>query len=312
MLKYLSFTILFSLVIVQFLIPEERRQSPVHDLPNYLPEEVGKWKRDGPSQVYKGEDLYIYINGGAEIYHEYGFEQVIVQDYKSERGVSISLEIFEMSDSRSAFGIYTFKSSSEGQELCLGDGAQLEDYYMNFWKGNLLITLVGYDEEAETRRGLQEIARRVDEGIKFRGEKPRLISFLPDKGFKKGSMKYFKGNLGLYNCYPFFLQDVFSLKDGVKGDYEAGYSVFILETKEDKNEEQIFEKIKNSFKESSRYGYFNPVDHRTFRVKDNKGRSFFISHWQNFILIIAGPVKPKQAENIFFSLRQRIKQKKLP
>ncbi|MCK4819630.1 hypothetical protein KA005_27945, partial [bacterium] len=140
--------------------------------------------------------MFLYINGGAEIYHENGFKQVIVQDFRNKIRKSISVEIFEMLDSESAYGIYTFKTSTEGKELSLGDKAQLEDYYMNLWKGSFLVTLTGFDEDEETVRGLQEIARAVEAKIKIKGKKPLLVPMLPEKDLVKPSIKYFKGNLG--------------------------------------------------------------------------------------------------------------------
>jgi hypothetical protein len=97
--------------------------------------EIDNWERYLDFEEYKGEDLFFYINGGAEIYHEYGFERVIVQDYKSPNGRSASLEIYKMSSPDSAYGMYTFKSSGKGQELNVGHGCKLQDYYLNFWKG---------------------------------------------------------------------------------------------------------------------------------------------------------------------------------
>ncbi len=165
------------------LNPSENQTSPQHDLHKYLPgtDETGEWKKDGLPLEYKGEDLYSYINGGAEIYHEYGFKQVIVQDYTKKNGKSIALEIFKMESTEGAYGIYTFKTSTEGEELALGDKAQLADYYLNFWKGNFVVTLTGFDEDEETAKGLEKIARGVDTKIKSRGREPAFVSLLPEK-----------------------------------------------------------------------------------------------------------------------------------
>ena len=102
----------------------------------YLPQsdEVKSWNKDGTPQEFEGEDLYLYINGGAEIYHEYGFSRVVVQEYKNRNRKSISVEIFEMESPKAAFGIYTFKSSPRGKELALGNEGRMEAYYLNFWK----------------------------------------------------------------------------------------------------------------------------------------------------------------------------------
>ena len=60
------------------------------------------------------------------------------------------LEIYKMENPISAFGIYSFKTSSDGEKADIGNDALFEDYYLNFWKGEFLITLVGFDTEKET------------------------------------------------------------------------------------------------------------------------------------------------------------------
>ena len=127
---------------------------------------VPGWSRDGDLQEYVGEDLYTYIDGGAEIYQEYGFRRVVLQDFKNAAGKSVSLEIFEMETPEAAYGIFTFKRSGEGNNVPLGLGAELEDYYLNFWKGRYLVTLTGFDETSETLAGLQAVGGKVDEKIR--------------------------------------------------------------------------------------------------------------------------------------------------
>jgi len=279
------------------------------DLLKYLPgeAEVGEWKRNGLPQEYKGEDLYLYINGGAEIYHEYGFRQVIIQDYMKKNGKSISLEIFEMANSESAYGIYTFKTHAQDKELALGDKAQLADYYMNFWKGNFLVTLTGFDEDEETVEGLKEIAQAVDEKIKIRGKKPAFVSLLPKKDLVTASVKYFKGNLGLYNCYPFFTQDVFHLKKGIKGDYKTGYSVFLIDYKDRDENQKRFNAVKTSFKESQRYKNFKPVDEKIFQVEDTKGKLVFVSHFKKYFLIVVGTLSQAPAKKVLADVQENIR-----
>ncbi|MCK7482485.1 MAG: hypothetical protein M0C28_39200 [Candidatus Moduliflexus flocculans] len=54
----------------------------------YLPSDGAApgWTQDGEPQEFEGEDLYTYIDGGAEIYQEYGFRRVVVQDYRNAGG----------------------------------------------------------------------------------------------------------------------------------------------------------------------------------------------------------------------------------
>ena len=115
--------------------------------------EAKGWVKDGDPQEFVGEDLYTYIDGGAEIYQEYGFRRVVVQDYENASGKSVSLEIFDMENPAAAFGIFSFKRSGQGKGVAVGAGAELEDYYLNFWKGRFLVTLTGFDDSAANDRG---------------------------------------------------------------------------------------------------------------------------------------------------------------
>jgi len=305
------FEILFSSCLLLSFYSSENSLSAQRDLYKYLPDEdkIEGWKKDGSLQQYKGEDLYLYIDGGAEIYHEYGFRKVIIQDYINKNEKSISLEIFEMTTPESAYGIYTFKTSPEGKELDLGNGAQLADYYLNFWKGNIIVTLTGFDEDEETIEGLLEIARAVEVKIEIRGTRPSIVSMLPKKDLVPQSIKYFKGNLGLYNSYSFFTKDVFWLKGGVKGDYKDGYSLFIISYDDIDESKKRFSKAKKNFRESPRYKNYEPFVEKAFQVKNDRGQFIFISSFDRYILIVVGIVTQAQVKKIFLNFQEYINNK---
>ncbi|UCE21796.1 MAG: hypothetical protein JSV46_06175 [Candidatus Aminicenantes bacterium] len=303
---YVTTLLLFSLFVM--LSTSGEYSSSATDLLKFLPStvEAGEWERDDSPQEYRGDSLYEYINGGAEIYHDYGFKQVVVQDFKNKSGKSISIEIFEMEDSESAFGIYTFKTSPEERKLALGSDARLSDYYLNFWKGNLLVTITGFDEDEETIEGLQELARAVDAKIKRKGERPHLVSALPEEGLFPTSIKYFQGNLGLYNSYPFFTKDVFYLKEAVKADYKGGYTVYIINSKETADAQDKFDDVVRSFEQSPKYTNLKQLEESLFQVEDSKGKRMFVSVYENSLFIVMGAVHPSQAKNIFSSIQNNI------
>ena len=53
-----------------------------------LPDEFPSLRltRDGDIASFAGDSLFIYINGAAEMYHKYGFEEVHVGRYVREGG----------------------------------------------------------------------------------------------------------------------------------------------------------------------------------------------------------------------------------
>jgi hypothetical protein len=196
----------------------------------YLPDDkaVPGWVRDGQPQEFEGEDLYTYIDGGAEIYEEYGFRRVIVQDYKDAAGQEVSLEIFEMETPEAAFGMFTFKRSGQGRALELGGGGELESYYLNFWKNRFLVTLTGFDDTAGTSAGLRALAGAVEARLSGESRAPAGIGLLPEEGLRPGSVKYLRGLLGLNNVYDLHTVRGLDFMEAVKGDYDDGSTLIVM------------------------------------------------------------------------------------
>ncbi len=259
------------------------------DISSLLPkkDKVGTWRPVGSFENAIGEDLFLLINGGAEIYHEYGFKKAIIQSYEDENGKSINLEIFEMNDATSAYGIYTFKTSAKGKEIPLGNEALFEDYYLNFWKGNFLITLTGFDSEKETIDGISTIAKVVDAKIKSKGQKPQLLDLLPEENLKTHGIKYLKGNLALFNNYEFGSGDIFGLKEGVIGDY-IEYKIFIFKYLDRSESGKWFENARNKIKVSARSDPYDTPVSSDYSMVSRNGDHIFLKRYQEYIIIVIG------------------------
>jgi hypothetical protein len=251
--------------------------------------ETAGWRPSGRLEVFNSETLFDYIDGGAEIYLEYGFRRLAVRDYRNDVGASIVIEIFEMQSSPSAFGMYTFKSASSGRETTFGQDGQLADYYLNFWKGNFLVTLTGSDEKPTTIRGLQDLGEAVAARIPTKGEVPGSVSLLPGKGRAAG-LKYFLGPLGVGNSYVFFPEDVFGVKEAVKSDYRnaEAYSLYLFLYKSPEEGRATFAAVEKAFRQSDRYTGFTVMGEGRFRLRDAKGRAVMVLASCSFILASVG------------------------
>jgi len=280
-------------------------------LDKYLPGnfESDGWRKNNDFQQFKGEDLYLYMNGGAKVYHEYGFRQMIVQEYINKNGKSISLEIFEMADDKSAYGIYTFKTSYPGQQIRVGDQGRLEDYYLNFWKGNFLVTITAFDPSQEAREGLILIAQAVDRKIKDKGKIPSLVFMLSKKNLELQSIKYFKGNLGLYNIYPFFARHIFGFKEGVKGDYRDKYSIVICDYNSPGKSRIKYREIKESWRGSLKEEKFSEVSKDLFQIQDSKNRLMVVGSLGKYIVAILNISSFRKAMEILTAISGKIEKK---
>ena len=267
---------IFLVFFVFLLNPSCKQQSTssTQNISLYLPAsgEVADWDRERDLHSYAGEDLFLYINGGAEIYHEYGFKQVVVQDYKNANGRSLSVEIYEMENPEAAYGIYSFKKSPEGVPLDSFAEGRLEGYYLNFYKDSYLVTITGFDEEDETVDGIISIAKAISDNISAVGDiqKPHLANMLPQKDLIPGSEKYFRGSLGLFNSYPFSREDIFNIKEAVRGAYKEGFIIYIIPYSDPQQSNEQFKGLKESLTQDPRFTHLNSSEDFFFLQDDKK------------------------------------------
>jgi hypothetical protein len=137
------------------------------EITELLPAEdkLNGWKTVGPAKIYRGKDLFVYMNGGAEEYLLHGFKQLLAQKYSNENHKTITLELFEMENSAGAEKVFVSKADERGKGMNIGDKAVLEEYYLNFREKQFLVTLTGSDPEKEIIDGLLTIARGIEEQI---------------------------------------------------------------------------------------------------------------------------------------------------
>ena len=275
----------------------------------FLPEgeEVSGWETHGESEVYVGDDLFLYINGGAEIYHEYGFKSVVVQEYTSKNDKFISVEIFEMMDSNSSFGMYSFKTGDSGTDIEIGQGGMLEGYYMNFWKGAFIVTLTGFDEDRETVTGIKLLAEAAAKrmgGVREE-DPPSILNLLPDEGLLKTGKKYFEGHLGLFNSYPFATKNLFQTSSGVMGRYRDGARIFILSQDSETSCSAQLKEAASILKSEPRYTEVVTKDSALFLI-DGKGRQILIIGIGKYIIAVTDLESFEQGERALRQVRNSL------
>jgi hypothetical protein len=133
-------------------------------LPGFLPTDIDleNWSAVDTAQVFVGQDLFLMINGGAEVYHKYGFVQAATREYAGPQDIRINLEIYQMANAAAADSIYEYKTSDEGTPLTIGAEGRIEGYFLNFKKGQYVVTAVGFDSDSLTSDGLLKLTRATD------------------------------------------------------------------------------------------------------------------------------------------------------
>lgn len=248
--------------------------------------EAEGWNLSGETQQFEGDDLFLLIDGGAEIYHEYGFIRVFAAAFVNANGKKMNLEIYEMEDDASAYGIYSFKTAPGGQVIQAGDEALLEDYYLNMWRGRFLVTLIGFDEDAATIQGLKTMAVAVAGKLTRTGQRPAVVSLLPDAGLEPGAVTYLEGPLGFYNRYSIDPEDILGIRQAAFGQYGDAF-MMVSQYPDARQRKHWFDKAMECFKKNTRLTHMQNKDGVLYFL-DQKGRPTAIKEYQNYIFLSNG------------------------
>lgn len=182
---------MFCLYFIQlFLILSGRQMDTKEpDLTQLLPLSITGWERTEDDNYYNEESLYNYINGGAELYISYGFKNVISRRYSKNGNSPIAVEIFDMMNSKNAYGVFTHVREETDESY--GQGSQVYEDAILFWKARFYVSVVSLDGSEEAQAAIRKIAEYIDNSISENGELPGVIKIIPEKGLVNESVFYF-------------------------------------------------------------------------------------------------------------------------
>lgn len=212
--------ILLTFLIISFLFLELNAAIQVPP-GNFSP----GWKKDGSNRIFDHKNLYGHIDGGAELFFEFGFSALNYQRYKNKSDELI-LEIYEMENSTAALGIYLMKS---GQETPLNDikiRNTGNSYQILIVKGACFVQIYNMNGEQSLVPVMIQLAQKTLENIPETAP-VEILKLLPGDSLITGSAKIFRGNYALQAIYTFGSGDVFQLNGkifGVLGDYHTANS----------------------------------------------------------------------------------------
>ena len=190
---------LILLILLPLTAGAETMVNPTPDLDLFLPRAIDGWEINEPDQHHTGDDLYKYINGGAELYVSYGVKNVWSRVYGKPDEPDIMVDIFEMSSSQDAFGV--FSHARETVDEPFGQGSQYTAGLFMFWKERFFISLLASPETADSKTALTRLARSIEEAIPAPGPLPAVLDLLPAKDLVEESVKYFTHHVWLNSFY---------------------------------------------------------------------------------------------------------------
>jgi len=189
--------------------------------PAFFPKVEG-WKGPEEIQVFSPETLYDYINGAADLYVKYDFQELQVGEYQGPEKASIAVELYRHRTPSQAFGIYSQERGPAAEYLNIGTQGYREEGILIFLAGNYYVKINGVNLKGKDAEILPPLAEKVAKNLGPQGTLPSTLAAFPENGRKKNSEKFIAKN---------FLGYAF-LNDGFTADYErAGkkFKLFIIE-----------------------------------------------------------------------------------
>jgi hypothetical protein len=213
------------LVSVAFmgLLPQGcvRGRPAVGDLPQF-PAEVNGWRPTAQMPTYGRENLFDYMDGAGEIYLAYDFQRILVQEYGRAGSPGITAEVYEMSTSQDAYGV--FSHDPEGEDVGVGQGNAYAVGLLRFWKGRVFFRILAHQDTPDAKAAVVALARSLAEPI-AEGPRPALLHRLPKDGLEPASVRYFHTQVSLNALYYLADADVLRLSprtEAALGVYRPG------------------------------------------------------------------------------------------
>jgi len=158
---------------------------------------------------YNRDNLYDYIDGGAELYHSYGFQHLITRTYQRAGQPDVVVDVFDMGNASNAFGI--FSHSREELSVEFGQGSQYTLGLLQFWKGRYYVSILASPETAESKAAAYQIARYIEKEIKSGGELPHILAYLPEKNLLPATVRYFTHHAWQNTYYFISSENIFNI-----------------------------------------------------------------------------------------------------
>jgi hypothetical protein len=218
------------LLSVFYLFPDGGN---VLDFGTAIPKKIGTWEAAEEDHLYNRETLYDYMDGGAEVYLAFDFQQVWARKYTNPAGLELRLDIYDMGSPEEAFGI--FSCDREDPSAGIGQDSEYGFGLLRFRQGRYFVTITASDENEGVGKSILDLGRAVAERLGPPGPKPDLIEFLPPDSIRPDRTSYFHSSINLNNRFFVASENILHLDRSTDCDFaeydaapgEVGYLLLI-------------------------------------------------------------------------------------
>jgi hypothetical protein len=261
-----TLTVLLAMAILSPARAQERKANPA--LAALVPQ-AEAWRQAEAAQSFFPDSLYEYIDGAAESYLSYDFQELLVVQLKKEAAeTTLTVEIYDMAGPGNAFGIFSAERYPENKAVPVGDLGYLEGEALNFLAGRYYVKLLSFGLGEGTASALTDYGQRIAAAIPEKGGLPPLLRVFPPEGLVARSEKSVKKNFLGYE----FLHDGFLASYKIEGQ-EVDCFVAAADSEQEAEaalgrlldffakDKQVPEKIALGYRVKNRYSQLTYIGH---------------------------------------------------
>ena len=193
------------------------------------------WEQTGPKRQYVADNLYDYKDGGADGYLIFGFVGMQGIDCKSG-GDTLTIDVSEMSDADSAYGIFATNIDPKLPMVKIGMGGQVQAKSASFAKGKYYVEIVetAAGPESDHSAVLRALAAKIEERLEGRSSPPEALEW------------FAKDNLDSARLVPESVLGLRQLKRGYVAKYKQGQAFIVVEASPESAAE-VMKKLRERF-----------------------------------------------------------------
>lgn len=266
-MKIFSLAVTLQLAILMFSVPALQGQTAISVLPGagFLP----GWEASYDAVAYEGDDLFFLINGGADLYMEYGFADVAAVELKHPDKGSVNVEMYRMDSDSAAFGIFSLRKGSLSVEVNPAPWVVYGEDFLHVWQGPFYMAVSGGRlDKAARLQVFASIIGHLTEKVPAENKLPVLYEEYQHA--EASSVAYLMGPLALSNIYSFGHENPFRVSEGLVLERDTDREI-ILAYADTSTATDVFNGVLHFFTNNARFPQFEGSG-RSFAAVDRQGK----------------------------------------
>jgi hypothetical protein len=203
---------------------------------------ISGWETTIDKTVYGKLNLWEYINGAADLYLAYDFENLQMAEYMNKNEQAVKVEIYRHSSPENAFGIYTAERMTDYNFVDIGVQGYIEPDALNFFTGEYYVKMMSSGMTSVEPSTLLGMAKEINNALGRDKKWPDVINLFPAEGKIANSENYIARDFLGYS----FFHSAFTADYNV----QEKFKLFIIKLESEAGAQEMLENYTNLVNEN--------------------------------------------------------------